>query len=174
MLVDIVYTTDLKKYISICRQAHYSTQRFSLTGRACVRIHSFSAMSIHSIRSTWELDSVCILFLALLSHCISQRTTKIKTSSFSSRDITYISLRHCLCILTVQCIAKSVYATTKPCICDVLLGVMIGSTLRALSSLRGLRGATCAVRETASLGIMGAPRVPPLNPSESIVLSGLS
>ena len=29
---------------------------------------------------------------------------------------------------------------------------------------------TCAVRETASLGIMGAPRVPPLNPSESIVL----
>ena len=27
---------------------------------------------------------------------------------------------------------------------------------------------TCAVRETASLGIMGAPRVPPLNPSESI------
>ena len=31
---------------------------------------------------------------------------------------------------------------------------------------------TFAVRETASLGIMGAPRVPPLNPSESIVLSG--
>ena len=30
---------------------------------------------------------------------------------------------------------------------------------------------TSAVRETASLGIMGAPRVPPLNPSESIVLS---
>ena len=30
---------------------------------------------------------------------------------------------------------------------------------------------TCAVRETASLGIMGEPRVPPLNPSESIVLS---
>ena len=28
---------------------------------------------------------------------------------------------------------------------------------------------TCAVRETASLGIMGIPRVPPLNPSESIV-----
>ena len=28
-----------------------------------------------------------------------------------------------------------------------------------------------AVRETASLGIMGAPRVPPLNPSETIVLS---
>ena len=30
---------------------------------------------------------------------------------------------------------------------------------------------TCAVRETACLGIMGEPRVPPLNPSESIVLS---
>ena len=29
---------------------------------------------------------------------------------------------------------------------------------------------TCAVRETTFLGIMGAPRVPPLNPSESIVL----
>ena len=29
---------------------------------------------------------------------------------------------------------------------------------------------TCAVRDTASLGIMGAPRVAPLNPSESIVL----
>ena len=28
---------------------------------------------------------------------------------------------------------------------------------------------TFAVRETASLGIMKAPRVPPLNPSESIV-----
>ena len=27
-----------------------------------------------------------------------------------------------------------------------------------------------AVRETASLGIMGEPRVPPLSPSESIVL----
>ena len=33
---------------------------------------------------------------------------------------------------------------------------------------------TFAVRETASLGIMGAPRVPPLNPSESIVLSELA
>ena len=32
------------------------------------------------------------------------------------------------------------------------------------------RAPTFAVRETASLGIMGAPRVPPLNPSESIVL----
>ena len=30
---------------------------------------------------------------------------------------------------------------------------------------------TFVVRETASLGIMGEPRVPPLNPSESIVLS---
>ena len=30
---------------------------------------------------------------------------------------------------------------------------------------------TFAVRETASLGIMGAPWVPPLNPSETIVLS---
>ena len=30
---------------------------------------------------------------------------------------------------------------------------------------------TFAVRETASLGIMGAPRVPPLNPTETIVLS---
>ena len=30
---------------------------------------------------------------------------------------------------------------------------------------------TFAVRETASLGIMGAPQVPSLNPSESIVLS---
>ena len=29
---------------------------------------------------------------------------------------------------------------------------------------------TFAVRETASLGIMGEPRLPPLNPSESIVL----
>ena len=30
---------------------------------------------------------------------------------------------------------------------------------------------TFAVRETASLGIVGEPRVPPLSPSESIVLS---
>ena len=30
---------------------------------------------------------------------------------------------------------------------------------------------TFAVRETASLGIMGAPRVPPLSPPETIVLS---
>ena len=30
---------------------------------------------------------------------------------------------------------------------------------------------TFAVREPASLGIMGVPRVPPLNPSESILLS---
>ena len=30
---------------------------------------------------------------------------------------------------------------------------------------------TFAVRETRSLGIMGEPRVPPLNPSETIVLS---
>ena len=33
---------------------------------------------------------------------------------------------------------------------------------------------TCAVRETASLSIMGAPRVPLLNPSETIVLSIVS
>ena len=30
---------------------------------------------------------------------------------------------------------------------------------------------TCVVRETASLGIMGEPRVPPLSSSETIVLS---
>ena len=29
---------------------------------------------------------------------------------------------------------------------------------------------TFAVRETASLGMMGEPRMPPLNPSETIVL----
>ena len=39
----------------------------------------------------------------------------------------------------------------------------------ALHLCRPVRS-TFAVRETASLGIMGAPRVPPLNPSESIVL----
>ena len=33
---------------------------------------------------------------------------------------------------------------------------------------------TFAVRKSASLGIMRAPRVPPLNPSESIVLSYLA
>ena len=33
------------------------------------------------------------------------------------------------------------------------------------------RSLTFAVRETESLSIMGEPRVPPLNPSESIVLS---
>ena len=42
--------------------------------------------------------------------------------------------------------------------------------------MEGLRSfiptvSTFAVRETAALGIMGAPRVPPLNPSETIVLS---
>ena len=44
------------------------------------------------------------------------------------------------------------------------LGSIPGAGCRAVRS-------TFAVRETASLGIMGAPRVPPLNPSESIVLS---
>ena len=39
-----------------------------------------------------------------------------------------------------------------------------------ISRCRPVRS-TFSVRETASLGIMGAPRVPPLNPSESIVLS---
>ena len=48
MLVAIVQTRDLKKN-SICRQAHYLTQRFSLTGRACVRIRSFSAITMYSI-----------------------------------------------------------------------------------------------------------------------------
>ena len=42
---------------------------------------------------------------------------------------------------------------------------------RARTSFNPFMTATFAVRETASLGIMGAPRVPPLNPSESIVLS---
>ena len=39
------------------------------------------------------------------------------------------------------------------------------------SILEQLDRSTFAVRETLSLGIMGEPRVPPLNPSESIVLS---
>ena len=39
-----------------------------------------------------------------------------------------------------------------------------------LTHLCRLVRSTFAVRETASLGIMGEPRVPPLNPSESIVL----
>ena len=46
----------------------------------------------------------------------------------------------------------------------------ICSMISFIISCRTVRS-TFAVRETASLGIMGAPRVPPLNPSESIVLS---
>ena len=41
---------------------------------------------------------------------------------------------------------------------------------RSLTHLCRPVRSTFAVRETASLGIMGEPRVPPLNPSESIVL----
>ena len=41
--------------------------------------------------------------------------------------------------------------------------------LRHISHLCRPVRSTFAVRETASLGIMGEPRVPPLNPSESIV-----
>ena len=41
---------------------------------------------------------------------------------------------------------------------------------RGLTHLCPPLRSTFAVRETAPLGIMGAPRVPPLNPSESIVL----
>ena len=48
--------------------------------------------------------------------------------------------------------------------CAILLVLILTHLCRAVRS-------TFAVRETASLGIMGAPRVPPLNPSESIVLS---
>ena len=44
-------------------------------------------------------------------------------------------------------------------------------TVTGLNNPFGPTVPTCAVRETASLGIMGEPRVPPLNPSESIVLS---
>ena len=39
-----------------------------------------------------------------------------------------------------------------------------------VNNIRPVRS-TFAVRETASLGRMGAPRVPPLNPAETIVLS---
>ena len=49
-----------------------------------------------------------------------------------------------------------------------------GCPTNILSSLTHLcppLRSTFAVRETASLGIMEAPRVPPLNPSETIVLS---
>ena len=56
------------------------------------------------------------------------------------------------------------------------LGENVGldqSTIDSEGFKGGTRGSPImpfAVRETASLGIMGAPRVPPLNPSESIVL----
>jgi len=49
LIFAIVHTRDLKENISICSQSHYSTQRLSLADRPCVRIRSFSTMSIHSI-----------------------------------------------------------------------------------------------------------------------------
>ena len=48
--------------------------------------------------------------------------------------------------------------------------INVGSTNELTHLCRPVRS-TFAVRETASLGIMGATRMPPLNPSESIVLS---
>ena len=50
---------------------------------------------------------------------------------------------------------------------DVIIDVQLAKLLIAGLILTYT---TFAVRETASLGIRGAPRVPPLNPSESIVL----
>ena len=59
-------------------------------------------------------------------------------------------------------------------LCVQLLAATVGC--RATHSTRHLTHlcpplrSTFAVRETASLGIMGEPRVPPLNPPETIVL----
>ena len=50
-------------------------------------------------------------------------------------------------------------------------GVSISSYTVIITHLCPPLRSKFAVRETASLGIMGEPRVPPLNPSESIVLS---
>ena len=52
------FTRDVFK--NICRQAHYLTQRFSLTGWPCARICSFSAMSIYFI--------LCCFFLPIQPH----------------------------------------------------------------------------------------------------------
>ena len=51
------FIQEIFENISICRQAHYLTQRFSLTGRPCIRISSFSAMLIQSIVWGWTSNS---------------------------------------------------------------------------------------------------------------------
>ena len=43
-------------YISICMQAQYLTQRFSLTGQPCVRVRLFSAISVRPIHIVWTFS----------------------------------------------------------------------------------------------------------------------
>ena len=66
---------------------------------------------------------------------------------------------------------KKIHSISIGCAVTTLasLGKM-GAQLTPLTHLCPPLRSTFAVRETASLGIMGDPRVPPLNPSESIVL----
>ena len=84
-----ILSWEKSKYISICRQAHYSTQRFLLTGRPCVRTRLFSAISmIHCM----YLKPICL--------CISHLTVSYDTSQYAGTIDAYakdIYLWYCSC-----------------------------------------------------------------------------
>ena len=107
-------------------------------------------------KAPWLL-SMGLLSMGLLSAPRSILRVSRYTEAFSLRELThawfFLRMTRYLYI-SVNCL---------------MLGYFLWMTLYLWLSLP-VRS-TFAVRETASLGIMGEPRVPPLNPSESIVLS---
>ena len=80
--LSLSFTREIFKNISICRQAHYLTKKISLIGRPCVRILTFSAMSIRSIKHViyamllFVCDRNCQNTCGKDSYCVSNNGNK--------------------------------------------------------------------------------------------------
>ena len=74
--------------MSIRRPTHCVTLRFSLTSRPCVRIRSFSAVSIHSMGSMWHAGNLILKFISNLI-ILTQLENRIPTGALLPHPFWY-------------------------------------------------------------------------------------
>ena len=159
-LVVTVHKGDIKEYFDLYTICHINCHvpAIHTFGYVCFQPHRNSLYQTTS--HPQKTPCFCFETTLLLFHLISE----------SIQFITFQTCFRCilLCVLLVTLTKMSFFLVTK-----IRFRIDTRKVEFCLPEFHAYNISinTCAVRETASLGIMGAPRVLPLNPSESIVLS---
>ena len=154
--LNLVWFNKIKNWFLCVKRMSY--QMVVIAGRSdlviCLHSHTITNHFPELTRLLWKVGWNLIVYLYELSVTVTIWSKKLSNYSVTYSDQGHGNDHDFGCMVTVS---DGLIVFTRGCI----------SSLTHLC--RPVRS-TFAVRETASLGIMGAPRVPPLNLPESIVL----